>query len=119
MTNESLSPVWSRLTALRPVRGPRRRQMAGPGSVLAFEVVGGYPAAAAVAKACKLICHAVSLGGTETLIEHPASLTHRPVAAEARPNPGLLRISIGLESLEDLCADLDKALKLDREPLSR
>ena len=86
------------------------RQMAGPGSVLAFEVVGGYPAAAAVAKACELVGHAVSLGGTETLIEHPASLTHRPVVAEARPNPGLLRISIGLEAVEDLCADLDQAL---------
>jgi len=86
------------------------RQMAGPGSVLAFEVVGGYPAAAAVAKACELVGHEVSLGGTETLIEHPASLTHRPVAAEARPNPGLLRLSIGLESVEDLCADLDQAL---------
>ncbi|HEX7535810.1 MAG TPA: aminotransferase class I/II-fold pyridoxal phosphate-dependent enzyme [Dermatophilaceae bacterium] len=87
------------------------RQMAGPGSVMAFEVVGGYPAAAAMANACELISHAVSLGGTETLIEHPASLTHRPVAAEARPNPGLLRISIGLEAVEDLCADLDQALK--------
>lgn len=86
------------------------RQMAGPGSVLAFEVVGGYPAAAAVAKACELITHAVSLGGTESLIEHPASLTHRPVAAEARPNPGLLRVSVGLEAVEDLCADLDRAL---------
>jgi methionine-gamma-lyase len=86
------------------------RQMAGPGSVMAFEVVGGYPAAAAVANACRLVTHAVSLGGTETLIEHPASLTHRPVAPEARPNPGLLRISVGLEALEDLCTDLDEAL---------
>jgi methionine-gamma-lyase len=86
------------------------RQMAGPGSVMAFEVVGGYPAAVAVAQACQLVTHAVSLGGTETLIEHPASLTHRPVTAEARPNPGLLRISIGLEAVEDLCADLDMAL---------
>jgi len=86
-------------------------QMAGPGSVMAFEVVGGFPAAAAVAGACQLVTHAVSLGGTETLIEHPASLTHRPVAAEARPNPGLLRISIGLEAVEDLCADLDKAFE--------
>jgi methionine-gamma-lyase len=87
------------------------RQMAGPGSLIAFELVGGYPAAAATADACELISHAVSLGGTETLIEHPASLTHRPVAAEARPNAGLLRISIGLEAVEDLCADLDQALK--------
>jgi len=93
------------------------RQMAGPGSVLAFEVVGGYPAAAGVANACKLITHAVSLGGTETLVEHPASLTHRPVAPEFRPSPGLLRISVGLEAVEDLCADLDEALKLDRERL--
>jgi methionine-gamma-lyase len=87
------------------------RQMAGPGSVMAFEVVGGYPAAAAMANACELVTHAVSLGGTETLIEHPASLTHRPVAAQARPNPGLLRISIGLEAVEDLCDDLENALK--------
>jgi len=87
------------------------RQMAGPGSVLAFEVVGGYPAAAAVANGCSLISHAVSLGGTETLIEHPASLTHRPVAAEARPNPGLLRISVGLEAADDLCADLESAFR--------
>jgi len=87
------------------------RQMAGPGSVMAFEVVGGYPAAAAVANSCELVSHAVSLGGTETLIEHPASLTHRPVAAQARPNLGLLRISIGLESAEDICADLDQALR--------
>jgi cystathionine beta-lyase/cystathionine gamma-synthase len=86
------------------------RQMAGPGSVMAFEVVGGYPAAAAVANACTLVTHAVSLGGTETLIEHPASLTHRPVAPEARPNPGLLRVSVGLEAFEDLCADMDQAL---------
>jgi methionine-gamma-lyase len=87
------------------------RQMAGAGSVLAFEVSGGYPAAAAVANACSLISHAVSLGGTETLIEHPASLTHRPVAAEARPNPGLLRISVGLEAAHDICADLDLAFR--------
>ena len=95
------------------------RQMAGPGSVLAFEVVGGYPAAAAVAKACRLITHAVSLGGTESLIEHPASLTHRPVAASARPSSGLLRLSVGLEAPEDLCADLDQALTPCREELRR
>ncbi len=86
------------------------RQMAGPGSVMAFEVIGGYPVAAAVAHGCELISHAVSLGGTETLIEHPSSLTHRPVAAVARPSAGLLRISVGLESVEDLCVDLDRAL---------
>ncbi len=87
------------------------RQIAGPGSVLAFEVVGGYPATAAVDNACSLISYAVSLGGTKTLIEHPASLTHRPVAAEARPNPSLLRISVGLEAADDLCADLESTFR--------
>ncbi|MDM4719910.1 PLP-dependent aspartate aminotransferase family protein [Micromonospora sp. WMMA1363] len=86
------------------------RQMSGPGSLLAFEVVGGAPAAAAVAGACRLITHAVSLGGVDTLIQHPASLTHRPVAGEAKPVGGLLRVSVGLEDPEDLRADLEVAL---------
>ncbi|MEU4775762.1 PLP-dependent aspartate aminotransferase family protein [Micromonospora sp. NPDC023644] len=86
------------------------RQMSGPGSLLAFEVRGGAPAAAAVANACRLITHAVSLGGVDTLIQHPASLTHRPVEGEAKPCGGLLRISVGLEDAEDLRADLAQAL---------
>jgi methionine-gamma-lyase len=87
------------------------RQMSGPGSVLAFEVAGGYPVAARVAADCRLITHAVSLGGVDTLIQHPASLTHRPVAPAARPHPGLLRLSVGLESAEDLRVDLIDALE--------
>ncbi|MGI5519603.1 trans-sulfuration enzyme family protein [Micromonospora sp. CA-259024] len=86
------------------------RQMAGPGSLLAFEVRGGAPAAAAVAGACRLITHAVSLGGVDTLIQHPASLTHRPVDGAAKPAAGLLRLSVGLEDPEDLRADLAHAL---------
>ncbi|MGK5672591.1 trans-sulfuration enzyme family protein [Micromonospora sp. URMC 106] len=86
------------------------RQMAGPGSLLAFEVRGGAPAAAAVANACQLITHAVSLGGVDTLIQHPASLTHRPVEGEAKPVGGLLRVSVGLEDPEDLRVDLARAL---------
>ncbi|MEV2241408.1 PLP-dependent aspartate aminotransferase family protein [Micromonospora sp. NPDC049891] len=86
------------------------RQMSGPGSLLAFEVRGGAPAAAAVAGACRLITHAVSLGGVDTLIQHPASLTHRPVEGEAKPDGGLLRLSVGLEDPEDLRADLAAAL---------
>ncbi|MBY8872686.1 PLP-dependent aspartate aminotransferase family protein [Micromonospora sp. PLK6-60] len=86
------------------------RQMSGTGSLLAFEVRGGAPAAAAVADACRLITHAVSLGGVDTLIQHPASLTHRPVEGEAKPCGGLLRISVGLEDPEDLRADLARAL---------
>ncbi|MFG1837638.1 trans-sulfuration enzyme family protein [Micromonospora sp. NPDC049175] len=86
------------------------RQMSGPGSLLAFEVRGGAPAAATVAGACHLITHAVSLGGVDTLIQHPASLTHRPVDGDAKPAAGLLRLSVGLEDPEDLRADLAQAL---------
>lgn len=86
------------------------RQMAGPGSLLAFEVRGGAPAAAAVTGACRLITHAVSLGGVDTLIQHPASLTHRPVEGDAKPGAALLRLSVGLEDPEDLRADLAQAL---------
>jgi methionine-gamma-lyase len=87
------------------------RQQSGPGSVLAFEVEGGYEAAAKVAGRCELITHAVSLGGIDTLIQHPASLTHRPVAAEARPGVGLLRLSVGLEDVDDVVGDLSRAFE--------
>ena len=87
------------------------RQMSGPGAVLAICVRGGAQAAARVAGACELITHAVSLGGVDTLIQHPASLTHRPVAAEARPDASVLRLSIGLEDVDDLRGDLERALR--------
>lgn len=86
------------------------RQMSGPGAMLAFSLRGGYAEAARVAGACSLITHAVSLGGVDTLIQHPASLTHRPVADHAKPHAGLLRLSVGLEDPEDLRMDLERAL---------
>jgi methionine-gamma-lyase len=86
------------------------RQLRGPGAVLAFEVADGYAAAARTAAGCRLVTHAVSLGGVDTLIQHPASLTHRPVAADAKPHAGLLRLSVGLEDPDDLWADLAAAL---------
>jgi cystathionine beta-lyase/cystathionine gamma-synthase len=85
------------------------RQQAGPGAVLAFTASGRYDAAARVAASLRLITHAVSLGGVDTLIQHPAGLTHRLVAEEARPNAGLLRLSIGLEDPDDLTNDLAQA----------
>jgi methionine-gamma-lyase len=91
-------------------RGLLGRQLTGPSAVLAFDLRGGYDAAARVADSCRLITHAVSLGGVDTLIQHPASLTHRPVAAAAKPHPGILRLSVGLEDPEDLWADLEAAL---------
>lgn len=84
-------------------------QMEGAGAVLAFELPS-FAMAAAVAQNCALITHAVSLGGVDSLIQHPASLTHRPVAPEARPAASVLRLSVGLEDPADLVADLRQAL---------
>lgn len=84
-------------------------QMAGPGAVLAFDL-GSYERAAKVAQSCGLISHAVSLGGVDTLIQHPAALTHRPVVGDAKPGAGILRLSVGLESPEDLITDLERSL---------
>ena len=87
------------------------RQMSGPGAVLSISVRGGMRAAARVAGACELITHAVSLGGVDTLIQHPASLTHRAVTADAKPHVSVLRLSIGLEDVDDLQCDLERALR--------
>ncbi|OIQ85848.1 cystathionine beta-lyase [mine drainage metagenome] len=83
-------------------------QMYGPGAMVSFELENGFAAAEAFCKGLQLITHAVSLGGVDSLIQHPAALTHRLVAAEAKPGEGLLRISVGLESLADLTADLER-----------
>ncbi|MET0842322.1 MAG: PLP-dependent aspartate aminotransferase family protein [Mycetocola sp.] len=85
------------------------RQLAGPGSILALDL-GSFAAARAFTEACTLVTHAVSLGGVDSLVQHPASLTHRPVAEEARPGAGIVRLSIGLEHVEDLATDLFRAL---------
>lgn len=86
-------------------------QMAGPGSMLSIDLKDGYNAAAKFTESLKLISHAVSLGGVDTLAQHPASLTHRPVAAEAKPGAGVVRISIGLEHVDDIYDDIMQALK--------
>ena len=89
-------------------------QLRGAGAVLSFEVSGGLETARKVLEAVSLITPAVSLGATDTLIQHPAGLTHRlvdPVArAECGITDGLLRLSVGLEDVEDLWDDLVHAL---------
>jgi methionine-gamma-lyase len=93
-------------------------QLRGPGAVLSFEVAGGLDAAASVMAAVHLVTPAVSLGSTDTLIQHPAGLTHRlvdpAVKAELGITDGLLRLSVGLEDVEDLWADLTHALAAAR-----
>lgn len=87
------------------------RQQHGGGAMLAIRLRGGYEAAARVASSTRLFTHAVSLGGVDSLIQHPAALTHRPVAPDARPDADILRLSVGLEHVDDLVDDLDQALR--------
>ncbi|GAB3623460.1 PLP-dependent transferase [Mariniluteicoccus endophyticus] len=84
-------------------------QMRGPGAMLAVDV-RTHEAAARLTHDVQLFTHAVSLGGVDSLIQHPASLTHRPVAPEERPGAGIVRLSIGLEDPSDLIDDLARAL---------
>jgi methionine-gamma-lyase len=90
------------------------RQQLGPGSLLSFRVRGGHEGARRVLNALRLVTRAVSLGAVDTLIEHPAGLTHRIVDPEAKAQSGisedLLRLSVGLEDPADLLADLSQAL---------
>lgn len=102
-------------------RDPRRlvgegRQMSGPGSMLSFEVAS-FDAADALLRALRLITPAVSLGSTDTLIQHPAGLTQRVASGDATGaiTPGLLRLSVGLEAAEDLWADLELGLRAARD----
>lgn len=93
------------------------RQMKGPGCVMSFELASDDPATMrAFVAALELITPAVSLGSTDTLIQPPATLTHRVVDAEARDRTGitngLLRLSVGLEDARDLWRDLERALNV-------
>jgi methionine-gamma-lyase len=91
------------------------RQCTAPGSTFAFDVKGGESQAFALLDNLQIMKLAVSLGGTETLISHPASMTHSGVARELREAIGLtdalVRISIGIENVEDLISDLAQGLE--------
>jgi methionine-gamma-lyase len=91
-----------------------RRQMSGFGSMIAFELKGGFEAGRRLMDNVKLATLAVSLGGVETLIEHPASMTHASVPKAEREKAeitdDLVRIAIGCEDPADLCDDLAQAL---------
>jgi cystathionine gamma-lyase/cystathionine beta-lyase/cystathionine gamma-lyase/homocysteine desulfhydrase len=99
--------------ATHPQHELAKKQMTGFGGMLAFET-GSLANAAAVLKSVRLCALAESLGGVETLISHPATMTHASVPREEREKlgitDGLVRISVGIEDVEDLVADLDQAL---------
>jgi methionine-gamma-lyase len=91
-----------------------RQQMSGPGSMISFELKGGLEAGRVLMDNVRLATLAVSLGGVETLVEHPASMTHAGMShddrLEAGISDGLVRYSVGIEDAEDLIADLKQAL---------
>jgi methionine-gamma-lyase len=91
-----------------------RRQMSGPGAVFSFGVKGGLEAGKALIDSVRLATLAVSLGGVETLIEHPASMTHTGMPKKEREAAGisddLVRLAVGCEDVRDLIADLEQAL---------
>jgi cystathionine beta-lyase/cystathionine gamma-synthase len=91
-----------------------RRQMSGFGGVVACVVKGGLQAAKDVVNGTRLFQLAESLGGVKSLICHPASMTHAPIPKEVREHcgivDGLIRLSCGIEDVEDLIADLEQAL---------
>lgn len=92
------------------------KQMDGPGAMISFGMKGGLDAGKKVMDNVKLALLAVSLGGIETLIQHPASMTHSKLSKEAKISAGisdgLIRLAIGIEDVEDIIADLDQALTL-------
>ena len=91
-----------------------KKQMSGFGGMISFEIHGGKDFAKKVVESTKLFALAESLGGVESLIGHPATMTHAAVPAEQREKLGiidsLIRISVGIEGTSDLIADLEKAL---------
>jgi methionine-gamma-lyase len=105
-----------------PMYRTYRRQCLGAGSLVSFEVHGGEPAAFRFLNALKLVHLAVSLGGTESLAEHPATMTHADLPREELRRmgitPGLVRLSVGVEHYEDIIADLRQALAAVAEPES-
>jgi O-acetylhomoserine (thiol)-lyase len=99
------SPYFDRVSKICPK---------GAGGLFTFAVKGGYDAGIALVNALEIFSHVANLGDTRSLIIHSASTTHRQLSAEqleaAGAGPGVVRVSIGIETVEDLIADLDQAL---------
>jgi cystathionine beta-lyase/cystathionine gamma-synthase len=95
------------------------RQMKGPGGMISFELKGGLAASTAFLKALRIFACAESLGGVESLAEHPAIMTHASLNPEARRalgiGDGLIRLSAGIEDVEDLAEDLERGFRAARD----
>jgi len=111
--------AWVRYIGLpsHPQYQIAQRQMSGSGTMISFELRGGLESGKSLMNRVKLAALAVSLGGVETLIEHPASMTHSGVALEDRLaagiTDGLVRYSVGIEDVRELIEDLRQAFDSD------
>ena len=119
---------WSSTCAIQGLPGAAHgalvaQQMRGPGAMLAFDVKGGFATAAAVMASVKMLTPAVSLGSVDSLIQHPAGITHQLLAEADKAHcgiaPGMLRLSVGLEHPDDIWADLDQALRTSTQAAVR
>jgi cystathionine beta-lyase/cystathionine gamma-synthase len=101
--------------ASHPQQALARKQMRAPGGMVSAQLKGGLPMAKRFLERCEIFALAESLGGVESLIEHPAIMTHASVPRELREQAGigdtLVRLSVGVEDAEDLIADLEGALR--------
>ena len=108
--------AWVRYPGLpsHPQYSLALQQMSGPGSIIAFELRRGVTAGSILMNSVRMITLAVSVGGVESLIEHPASMTHKSVPESEQRRQGittgLVRLSVGCEDLDDLFADLTQAM---------
>jgi len=102
-----------------PQRALAKKQMSSFGGMIALELKGGYTAGISMMNRLSMIARAVSLGDAETLIQHPASMTHSTYTAEERAvygiSEGLVRLSVGLETVDDILDDLHQALGTNME----
>ena len=113
-THPAVSKVYFPGLPLHPGHAVAARQQKGFGAMLSLELEGGEEAVRAFVEGLRYFTLAESLGGVESLVAHPATMTHAAMTPEARAkagiSDGLLRLSVGIESTEDLVADLSRAL---------
>ena len=108
---------WVRYPGLKshPQYDLCQKQMDGPGGMISFELKGGLEAGKVLMNSVNLCMLAVSLGGVETLIQHPASMTHSKMDKQSRYNSGitdgLVRFSVGIENVDDILQDLDQGME--------
>ena len=95
----------------------------GTGAVLAFELAGGVPAGKAFVDALTLHSHVANIGDVRSLVIHPASTTHQQLSAEEQlatgVTPGLVRLAVGIEGIDDILADLERGLRRREQGAAR